>query len=69
MDARELEAVLARPESSSLTNRSAALLRLDETWTGTDNGTYGWTPELAPMAWVWPLLILSGMMSTQSLTK
>lgn len=50
MDARELDAALARPQSLSLTNRSAALLRLDETWTGTDNRTYNWTPELAPMA-------------------
>ena len=50
MDARELDAALARPQSLSLTNRSAALLRLDETWTGTDNRNYNWVPELAPMA-------------------
>ncbi|GAA5880885.1 hypothetical protein JCM3774_003231 [Rhodotorula dairenensis] len=45
----EMRALLAPQPARSLF-MDAPLLRLDETWTGNDNRTYGWTPELAPMA-------------------
>ncbi|GAA5992783.1 hypothetical protein JCM10908_006932 [Rhodotorula pacifica] len=45
----EMRALLA-PQPSRNLFMDAPLLRLDETWIGSDNRTYGWTPELAPMA-------------------
>lgn len=49
LDARESvhRAYLNEPLSRS---SEAALLRLDETWTGTDGKMYSWNTTLAPMA-------------------